>query len=102
MINAIINGILNVINSIVSLILSPIDSLFSNFFPSFSTYITSFNTFVETYIGGTIGFFTSMLPSKFVELLQIFLFSIATYYTIRFTYNNLLRLWSVIKKLKFW
>lgn len=102
MINAIINGILNVINTLISVILAPIDLLFSNFFPDLTTYINIFNNFVNQYIGGGIGYFCSMLPTNFVNLLSIFLLSVASYYTIRFTYNGVLRIWRVIKTLKFW
>lgn len=102
MINAIINGILKVINTLISVILAPIDALFANFFPDLSMYINIFESFVDKYIGGGIAYFTSMLPSNFVNLLSIFLLSVASYYTIRFTYNGVLRIWRVIKTLKFW
>lgn len=102
MINAILNGLLTAISSLLNILLLPINLLFENLFPDLSTYIGTFNTFVETYLGGSLGYFGSMFPPIFKGLLVAWFSYVATYYSVRFIYNNSIKLFNVIQKLKFW
>ena len=62
MVKALLNGFLKMLISVVNLFLTPINLLFENLFPNMTNAITQFNTFVNTYVGGTLSYFFSILP----------------------------------------
>lgn len=101
-INAIINGFLNVITSLLNIFLLPINVLIDNLFPNMSSAIVTFNSFVQTYVGGNLSYFFSILPPIFRGLLILWLTFLVSYYSIYYTYLSIVKLWTIIQKIKFW
>ena len=62
MIKAIVNGLMSLVTSILNIVLLPINALIENIFPNMSSAINTFSNFVSTYIGGSLGYFASILP----------------------------------------
>lgn len=102
MVKALLNGFLKMLISVVNLFLTPINLLFENLFPSMTSAINQFNTFVNTYVGGTLSYFFSILPPIFRGLLVTWLTFVVGYYTIHFTYTTAIKVWGIIQKIKFW
>ena len=102
MIKALINGILNLLASVIGLVLTPINNLISSLFPNVSSAISTFNTFVNTYVGGSLSYFFSILPPIFRGLLVTWFTFVISYYGIIYTYIAIKKLWEVIQKIKFW
>lgn len=102
MIKALLNGILTIITSILNVFLLPINALFENLFPDMTSAISTFNNFVNTYVGGTLSYFFSILPPIFRGLLVIWFTFLISYYTIYFSYHALIKIWGIIQKVKFW
>lgn len=102
MINALLKGILSIITSILNIFLLPINALIENIFPDMSNAIGTFNTFINTYVGGTLSYFFSILPPIFRGILVIWFTFVIAYYSIYYTYIGILKIWNVIQKIKFW
>ena len=102
MFKALLNGILKTIASILSLIVSPINTLISNLFPGMTQLIGTFNNFVNTYIGNNLTWFFSLLPPIFKYCLTTWFTFVVSYYGIYFTYKGIVKIFSVIQKIKFW
>lgn len=102
MIKAIINGILGVLMKVIDIVLIPLNLLFDNLFPDVSSMISNFTTFVNTYVGGTLSYFFSLLPPIFRGLLVTFLTFVIAYYGIYYTYVGIKKIFEVIQKIKFW
>ena len=98
MIKAIINGLLKIIMSILNVFLLPINLLFENLFPDMTNAIGTFNTFINTYVGGTLSYFFSILPPIFRGLLVIWFTFLISYYTIYYTYHGLIKIVSLTTK----
>lgn len=96
------NGILNMITSVINIFLLPINALFENIFPDMTSAISTFNNFINTYVGGTLSYFFSILPPIFRSLLVIWFTFVIAYYTIYFTYTGVIKVWGIIQKIKFW
>ena len=90
------------ITSVVNIFLIPINALFENVFPDMTNAISQFNTFVNTYVGGTLSYFFSILPPIFRSMLTIWFTFVIAYYTIHFTYITVIKVWAIIQKVKFW
>lgn len=102
MIKAILKGILKMVIKVLNVFLIPINALFENLFPSMTQAIGHFNTFVNTYIGGTLSYFFSLLPPIFRSILSIWVTYLISYYGIIFIYKGFVKIWNIIQKLKFW
>lgn len=102
MINAIINGILNLITTLLNIFLLPINLLFENLFPDMSGAITNFNLFLTDVLGDKLSFFFGILPPIFRNLLFIWFTFVVSYYTIHYTYLGTIKIFNVIRKIKFW
>lgn len=102
LINAIINGILNLITSILNIVLLPINLLFENLFPDMTNSIETFNLFITDVIGNKLGYFFHILPPIFRNLLFIWFTFVVSYYTIHFTYLGVIKVFNIIRKIKFW
>lgn len=102
MINAIFTGLFKVLNYLIDLILTPLNLLVANIFPDFSQMIGSFTTAVDTYLGGGLAYFFSMLPpiTRYVVLLYISL--LIGYYTISVSAFAITKIWTLIQKIKVW
>lgn len=102
LIKALLNGILNVITSLLNIFLLPINALIENIFPDMSSAISTFNNFINTYVGGTLSYFFSILPPIFRGLLVLWFTFVIAYYSVYYTYLAIIKIWSVIQKIKFW
>lgn len=102
MIKALLNGILNVITGLVNVLLTPINSLIDSLFPNMSTAINQFNSFCSNYIGGTIGWFSHILPPITKNIIIIYLTFLIGYYSVSWTYTAIVKIYNVIQKIKFW
>lgn len=102
MIKAILNGLLSALTGVVSFLLTPLNALVSNLFPNMATAIATFNNFVDTYLGSNLAYFFSMFPPTFKSLLVLFFTFCIAYYTVYFTYIALVKIFTIIQKVKFW
>ena len=102
MIKAILNGLLSSLTGVVTFLLTPINALFENLFPDMATAIGTFNNFVDTYLGSNLAYFFSMFPPIFKSLLVLFFTFCIAYYTVYFTYISLIKIFTIIQKVKFW
>lgn len=102
MIKALLNGLLSIITSLLNIFLLPINALIENIFPDMASAISTFNTFVNTYVGGTLSYFFSMFPPIFRSLLALWFTFVISYYGIYYTYTGIIKIWSIIQKIKFW
>lgn len=102
MIKAIINGILGVLMKVIDIVLTPLNLLFDNLFPDVSSMISNFTTFVNTYVGGTLSYFFSLLPPIFRSLLISFITFVIAYYGVYYTYLGIKKIFDVIQKIKLW
>ena len=102
MIKALLNGILNIITTLVGFILTPINALFTNLFPDMSIAISTFNTFVNSYIGSALSYFFSLFPPIFKNLLVLWFTFVIAYYSIFYTYKAIIKIFTIIQKIKFW
>lgn len=102
MIKAIINGIMSLVTSIINVVLLPINALIGNIFPDFSSAISQFNSFVQTYVGGSISYFASILPPITRNIIGIWLTFLVVYYGVVWSYTLVVKIYNVIQKIKFW
>lgn len=102
MIKAIINGLMKLVTSILNIVLLPINTLIENIFPNMSSAINTFTNFVSTYIGGSIAYFSSLLPPISRSIIVLWLTFLITYYGVVWTYTGIMKIWNVIQKIKFW
>ncbi len=99
---ALFNVIFKVINSLVNVILRPINLLVVALFPDFSNLINTFNTILDTYIGGTLGFFSYLIPPTTKGFILMYLGVLVSYYTVTITVHAILKIIEIIKKVKIW
>lgn len=102
MIKAIINGIMSLVTNIIDIVLLPINSLISGIFPDFSSAISTFNNFVTNYVGGTISYFSSLIPPITRNIIAIWLSFLIVYYGVAWSYSLIVKIYNVIQKIKFW
>lgn len=102
MIKAIINGIMKLVTSIIDIVLLPVNALINNIFPDFSSALSTFNNFITNYIGDSLSYFSSILPPITKNIIVIWLTFLITYYGIVWSYTLIIKIFNVIKKIKFW
>lgn len=102
MAKALMKVIMKLATSAVNIILLPINSLIDGIFPDFSSSISSFNSFVSTYVGGTITYFSSILPPITRSVIGLWLTFLITYYSVSWSYALIIKIYNVIRKIKFW
>lgn len=102
MIKALLNGIMKIVTSALDIVLLPVNALIGNLFPNMSNAISSFTTFVNTYIGGTLGYFFSILPPICRSIIILWFTFLITYYGVVWSYSLIVKIWNVIHKIKFW
>lgn len=102
MAKAIFNVFFNIIKSIVGIFLTPINLLVSKIFPDLSQLISTFNAAVERLIGSSLGFFAHLLPPTTRSLVLLWLGVLISYYTISYSVHLILKVITIIKKLKIW
>lgn len=102
MIKALINGLLKLLLMILNIVLLPINALIENVFPDMANAIQTFTNFLNNIIGNNMVFFFHLLPPIFRSLLVIWFTFVISYYTIYYTYLAILKIWTIIQKIKFW
>lgn len=102
MINAIFKGLFKVVNYVIELVLTPVNLLVSHLFPDFSQMIGSFTYAVDTYIGGGLAYFFSLLPGVTRYVVLLYLSVLISYYTISVSLFAITKIWSLIQKIKVW
>ena len=102
MIKALLNGIMKIVTSALDIVLLPVNALIKNIFPDMSNAINTFTTFVNTYIGGTLGYFFSILPPISRSIIILWFTFLITYYGVVWSYSLIVKIWNVIQKIKFW
>lgn len=102
MASAIFNVFFKIIGTIVDIFTAPISLLLVNFFPDFAQVISNFNTAITTYIGGTLAYFSSLLPPITRGTILIYLGVVIAYYTIVLNVHLILKVITIIKNIKFW
>lgn len=102
MIKAIINGIMKLVTSILNIVLLPVNTLIANIFPDMSSAINTFTTFITNYVGGSLAYFSSILPPITRNIIVIWLTFLITYYGVVWSYTLIMKIWNVIQKIKFW
>lgn len=102
MAKAIMKVIMKLVSSVVDIVLLPVNALISGIFPDFASSINNFNNFVSNYVGGTIGYFSSILPPITRQVIGIWLAFLITYYGVVWSYSLVIKIYNVIQKIKFW
>ena len=102
MIKAIINGIMSLVSTILDIVLLPVNTLIGNIFPDMSNAISTFTTFITTYVGGSLAYFSSILPPITRSIIVLWLTFLITYYGVVWSYALIMKIWNVIQKIKFW
>lgn len=102
MIKAIINGLMKLVTSILNIVLLPVNTLIANIFPDMSSAINTFTTFITNYVGGSLAYFSSILPPITRNIIVLWLTFLITYYGIVWSYSLIMKIWNVIQKIKFW
>lgn len=97
-----ITVILNTIKLLSNLILLPINALVVSVLPDYSTYINNFNSLVTRYVGGGISYFSSMLPPMTKDIIIFYLSLLIIMYTTVLTLHLTLKIFKIIKVIKFW
>ena len=102
MAKAIFNVFFKIIKKIVEIFLTPINLLVVNLFPNLSNIITTFNNAVSTLIGGTIGYFSSILPPITRTIILLWFSILISYYGVLFSIHVVMKVIEIIKKIKVW
>lgn len=102
MIKKILNGILKMILKILNIVLLPINALIENVFPDMATAIQNFTNFLNNVVGNNLVYFFHILPPIFRSILVTWFTFVIAYYTIYYTYTAILKIWTIIQKIKFW
>ena len=102
MIKAILNGVMKLVTNIINIVLLPVNALIGNIFPNFSSSVSQFNSFVTNYVGGTISYFSSLLPPITRNVIAIWLTFLIVYYGVVWSYSLIVKIYNVIQKIKFW
>lgn len=102
MAKALMKVVMKLVSSVVDIVLLPINALISNIFPDFSEAISNFTSFVTNYVGGSIGYFASILPPITRSIVGLWLTFLVTYYGVSWSYSLIIKIYNVIHKIKFW
>lgn len=102
MARAIFKVFFGIIETLVNVVLAPINLLIAGLFPSFSGLINNFNYVLNNYIGNGIRYFFSILPPTTRSMVLLYLSIMVSYYTITISVHAILKLYTVIKNIKFW
>lgn len=102
MANAIFKVFFTLISTVVNIITAPINVVLTNFFPSFTDMINTFNNGVTTLIGGSIAFFSHLLPPLTRATILFWIGAVISFYTISMTVHLIIKAITIIKNIKFW
>lgn len=102
MAQAIFTAFFNMIGGIVNMVTSPISSLVSKFVPNFASMIQQFNYFVNRFVIGGVSYFLDWIPIQTLTTLSIFVNCLVLFYGFYLSIYGILKLFKVIKNIKFW
>lgn len=102
MAKAIFNVFFGVIKAIVNVILTPVNLLITGLFPSLATILNSFNSAISIYLGGGLSYFFNLIPPTSRTLILLWVSIIIAYYGIIFSYHLIMKIITIIKRIKVW
>lgn len=102
MAKAIFKVLFGIIKKIVEIFLTPVNLLIVNLFPDLSSIISTFNSACTSLIGGTLGYFASILPPITRSVILLWLGILISYYTILFSFHLIMKVIAIIKAIKVW
>lgn len=102
MAKAIFDVFFSIIQTALNLILAPINPLIDTLIPDFTDQINTFNTLIYTYIGDGVAWFSSILPSTTRSMILLYLSFLLGYYTISYSVHAFIKIFKLIKAIKFW
>ena len=102
MAKAIMEVIMKLVTSVLDIVLLPVNLLIENIFPDMTSAINTFTSFVDNYIGGSIGYFASILPPITRSIIALWLGFLLVYYSVAWSYSLIIKIYNVIQKIKFW
>lgn len=102
LIKAFFNAIYKLAVDTVNILFYPITAFVNTLFPDLSTYINSITTFINTNVTPLIAYFGNMLPPITKTIVLLWLGFLVIYYTAVWTYTLSVKIFNVIRKIKFW
>lgn len=102
MAKAIFKVFFKVIKAVVGVVLAPVNALVSGIFPDFSNMLANFNTAVDTFLGNGLTYFFHIFPPQCRGIVVLYLGLLISYYTVSITLHGILKVYTIIKNIKFW
>lgn len=102
MAKAIFKVLFKVITSIVNTILIPINVLAKNLLPDFTNMIATFNYVLNNILGSAFTWFFSILPPNCRTFIILYLSFLISFYTVSITLHAILKVYTIIKRVKVW
>lgn len=101
---AIFKVLFKVIKTLLNIVLLPINALVVAIFPNLEleNILLAFNDGVVYYLGGTLRYFSSMLPITTRTFILIYLTILISFYTVSIAVHAIIKLFSILQKLKLW
>lgn len=87
---------------VVNTILSPINNFLDTMFPDLSGIIEMFDNFLSNYIAPFINYFFHLLPPNAMNVLLIYISVLGIFYVITIGTHIIIKVFEIIKNLKFW
>lgn len=102
MASALFNVLFKIIGTIAGIFTAPINAILVTFFPEFAQVISNFNNGVTTLVGGSLSYFSHLLPPITKATILIYLGILVAYYTIVVNIHIILKVIKIIKNIKIW
>lgn len=104
MAKAFLNVILKFIVFVVNAVLSPINLLIATLFPDFSTLISRWNFILDNLSVSAARFIMGILNNfpHTKQAIILYLTFLVSYYTISISVHAVLKVWTIIKRIKIW
>ena len=102
MFKALFNVLFSVITGLVNVVLAPINLLVSNLLPDFSEMVATFYYVLNNIIGSGFTYFFSILPPHCRSVVIIYLTFLVSFYTVSISAHAILKVYTVIQKIKVW
>lgn len=91
-----------IISTVIRVITAPINAIVVNMFPSLGLIMSTFNSSIELFAASPIGWFAYLLPPTTRSIVLLWLTLLISYYTILFSIHVILKIFKIIKTIKFW
>ena len=92
--------LMNLLLSIASLITTPVNAIIRNDFPNFATQLQNFANLLNRFIGSNLTYFIHILPSGVISYLIWIIDSLIILFTISITAHTIIKVISLIKRVK--